>query len=195
MNNVLTESFFSPKINRREILRYAGIMSDFEPDGLDECIKQAENVLTYRVCYNFFDIEEQNGMLDLGFAQTMSNDLKKALNGCTGLVLFAASVGVGIESLIIKNRKLSPSKALLFDAIGSERVESLCDVFCGKICQDNPDKKFRPRFSPGYGDFPLTVQNKIFAALNPEKNIGVTLNNSLLMSPSKSVTAIMGFSY
>ena len=48
------------------------------------------------------------------------------------------------------------------------------------------------RYSPGFGDLSLENQKKVFALLNPQKYIGVTLNDSLLMSPSKSVTAIVG---
>ena len=49
-----------------------------------------------------------------------------------------------------------------------------------------------PGFSPGYGDLPLDLQREIFAALDCPKRIGVSLNESLLMSPSKSVSAIIG---
>jgi len=48
------------------------------------------------------------------------------------------------------------------------------------------------RFSPGYRDLPLTLQREIFTLLEPSRRIGLSLNASLLMSPSKSVTAIVG---
>ena len=50
----------------------------------------------------------------------------------------------------------------------------------------------KPRFSAGYGDLPLAVQKAIFSALELSQRIGLTLNESLLMTPSKSVTAIFG---
>jgi hypothetical protein len=50
----------------------------------------------------------------------------------------------------------------------------------------------RPRFSPGYGDFDLSVQTNICDVLKTGKTIGVTLTDSLLMMPSKSVTAVVG---
>ena len=50
----------------------------------------------------------------------------------------------------------------------------------------------RPRFSPGYGDLPLTVQKEFMTLLDCAHLIGINLNESLLMSPSKSVTAIIG---
>ena len=52
--------------------------------------------------------------------------------------------------------------------------------------------KLRQRFSPGYGDLPLQAQRAIFDALQCHKEIGLYLNESLLMSPTKSVTAIVG---
>ena len=50
----------------------------------------------------------------------------------------------------------------------------------------------RPRFSAGYGDLPLEYQRRIFDLLDPPTHIGLTLNDSYLMSPSKSVTALIG---
>lgn len=50
----------------------------------------------------------------------------------------------------------------------------------------------RPRFSPGYGDLAIDAQKDIFALLDCERQIGLTLGDSLLMSPGKSVTAFAG---
>lgn len=52
----------------------------------------------------------------------------------------------------------------------------------------------RPRFSPGYGDFPLDCQQRLLDSLEAGKRIGIKLTDSLLMMPSKSVTAVMGVS-
>ena len=52
----------------------------------------------------------------------------------------------------------------------------------------------RPRFSPGYGDLPLTLQKDIIRILNTPKTIGVSLTDACLMVPSKSVTALIGVS-
>ncbi|MBQ5601557.1 MAG: Vitamin B12 dependent methionine synthase activation subunit, partial [Clostridia bacterium] len=70
-------------------------------------------------------------------------------------------------------------------------IEALCDAFCADIKKEY-NTGLEPRFSPGYGDLPLSAQKNIFAVLDPERRIGLTLNSSLLMSPSKSVTAFVG---
>ena len=79
----------------------------------------------------------------------------------------------------------------MFQAIGAERIEALCDAFCDDISKEY-NIAIKPRFSPGYGDLPLECQKDIFAVISPEKHIGLTLTDSMLMSPSKSVTAIVG---
>jgi cobalamin-dependent methionine synthase I len=78
--------------------------------------------------------------------------------------------------------------------LGSERIEALCDALCAEWKEDYASRGFvlRPRFSAGYGDLPLTLQNDIFESLQCSKHIGLTLCDSLLMSPTKSVTAIVG---
>ena len=50
----------------------------------------------------------------------------------------------------------------------------------------------QPRFSPGYGAVPLSVQREFFNLLACEKLIGVCLTDTLLMTPTKSVTAFVG---
>ena len=79
-------------------------------------------------------------------------------------------------------------------AIGAERIEALCDSLCEELKSSlkTEGKTSKPRFSPGYGDLPLSFQKDVFRVLEPEKRIGLTLNASLLMSPTKSVTAIIG---
>ena len=180
------------EIDRGEIIRYAGGGKDERElkKMLDECIAEALPLLSYRACYKIFDIKMDEDMLDLGFCKVESASLAKNLSGCKKIILFAATVGIGIDRLIMKYGKVSPSKGLIMQAIGAERIEAFCDAFCEKMREKGYDT--RPRFSPGYGDLPLEMQREIFKFLAPEKNIGLTLSSSCLMSPTKSVTAIIG---
>ncbi|MBQ9746319.1 MAG: Vitamin B12 dependent methionine synthase activation subunit [Clostridia bacterium] len=195
---VFVKSYEAPEWDRREILRYA---SAGEGNAevmalLEECIAESAPKLCYKVCYARFPVKHEGVELDLGFACTGSKNLQKNLSSCREIVLFAATVGLGIDRLIARNSHISPAKALMFDAIGSERVEALCDVFNSEMMVEAVWRGgfTRPRFSPGYGDLPLELQRDIFRVLSPEKNIGAVLNDSLLISPTKSVTAIIGIS-
>lgn len=185
-----------PEFNRREILRYAGGgKSSYEVNQLMEsCISELDGKLAYRVCSCRFPIKRENDALDLGFANVKSDGLTRNLKGCDEIVLFAATIGIEIDRLIARYSRVSPAKALMFQAIGAERIESLCDTFNDELSQKEraSGRYTRPRFSPGYGDLPLELQRRIFDVLDCPRKIGLSLNDSFLMSPSKSVTAIIG---
>lgn len=196
INAVFTKEYPAPPVNRREILRYLGVKEETEETAalIDSCISEAMGCLAYRVCWGEFPVELSGETLDLCFCKTASKNLCKNLSGCKSTVLFAATVGLELDRLIAKYNRLQPSKAVVLQAFGSERIEALCDAFNADITQEKAEegKGTRPRFSPGYGDLPLEMQKDIFAALSCSKNIGIGLNQSLLMTPSKSVTAIIG---
>lgn len=156
---------------------------------IDECIEEARSVLEYKVCYCILPLSIDASRIILPCGEITSDNLAKNLRGCKKVIVFAATVGVGIDRLIAKYSRLSPAKAFCFQALGAERVEALCDDFCLGMSKN---RRLRPRFSPGYGDLPLETQKMIFPLLDCPKRIGVSLGDSLLMSPSKSVTAFVG---
>ncbi len=194
---VFQKFYNEPHVNRKEVLRYAGCRGDV-PENidalLDDCINECKNALSYRVCYTECPVIFSDGKIDFGFAKVESANLLKNLDGCSSAVIFAATVGLNMDRLISKYSKVSPSRSLVFQALGAERVEALCDLFNGEIKEEALENGFStcPRFSPGYGDLPLAFQRDIFKILDCERKIGVTLGENLLMSPSKSVTAIIG---
>lgn len=192
----LTLSCVPPQPDRAEILRYAGARQEDEvlSPVLDECLAQILDSLIYKACYRTFPIHVCENSLDLGFAKVTSKALARALDGCSHVILMAATVGLSPDRLMARYATLSPTKALLFQAIGTERIEALCDTVTGLFAAQYLEKgaRLRPRFSPGYGDLPLSLQREIFAALEPARHIGLSLNESLLMSPTKSVTALIG---
>ena len=183
----------APPVSVREILRYAGSPGGFEgaENLLRECLREAETVLSYRVCYAELPIVREGEMLDLGFAATDSRDLAKCLRDCDRVILFAATVGSELDRRIARAAVSSLSRSLMLGAIGNERVESLCDAFCRDLQERYAPHLLTPRFSPGYGDLPLSLQRDVFSFLSPAR-MGLALGEALLMSPSKSVTALVG---
>lgn len=181
---ILSKKYDDLPICEKEILRYAGCKTETSEivKLLNSCLEEVSGKLSYKVCYCELDVQVTDDVCDFGVFCVASSDLAKSLKGQKNVILFAATLGVEIDRLIKKYSKISPSKALMFQAIGTERIEALCDAFCKNI-------NCNRRFSPGYGDLSLDVQKNIFDVLNCTKYIGVSLNDSLLMSPSKSVTA------
>ncbi len=180
-----------PSYNRREIFRYAGCKGETDAiaEIIDECIAEIDGKLTYKVCYTEVPLSTNGDTVDLGFCKTRSADLAKMLTQCKSAFIFGATVGIEIDRMIKKYSLLSPARALIAQAVGTERIEALCDAFENDI---KASKKLTPRFSPGYGDLPLELQRDIFSLLDCPKSIGAALNTSLLISPTKSVTAIIG---
>ena len=119
-------------------------------------------------------------------------NLSDNLKHCKNAVVFAATIGVETDRLIQKYGYISPAKAVMIDAIGAERIEALCDTFVKNI-QAELNAELKPRFSAGYGDLSITTQKDIFNLLTPSKYIGISINDSMLISPSKSVTAFVGY--
>ena len=192
-------SFDAPPVSRREVLRYAGCKAETEEVSrlVDKCCEETEGRLSYRVCCDIYDLRRSGDTLSFANINTQSDTLKTAFNGCGGVLVFGATVGAEMDRLILKYSHLEPSKALIMQALGAERIESLCDAFCRETAQEltRQGKTLLPRVSPGYGDIPLTMQKELFALLDCPRKIGLTLSEQLIMSPSKSVTALAGIKY
>ena len=171
---VLTKTFSAPSVDRSEILRYAGVKKTTpEIENLvDECLLLIRDKLTYKVCYGNFPLSFAEDEINLSFTNVRSESLKANLRGCRSFVLFAATIGFQLDRMISLYGKTSPAKAHISEEYGYTN----------------------PRFSPGYGDLPLELQKDFFRVLEPSRKIGLTLNTSMLMTPSKSVTAIIGIS-
>ena len=189
---VYIKTYKAPKINKKEILRYARVEhTDEQTEALlDRCIVEAEPTLSYKICYTRFPSSVDGDTVDLGFTRVVSHSLAICLKECDEIILFCATVGTELDRLIKRHSLLSPATAVILQALGSERVEALCDEFCADMAKET-GRELRPRFSPGYGDLPLELQRDIFSILCPSK-IGVALSDNLFMTPSKTVTAIIG---
>lgn len=194
MNSVVEyKTYLPPQICTKEILRYAAVTQPDEASVnlMKSAFKEVENKLSYKVCFVELPLKIIGNNCELGELNFSSENLADLLRGCKSAVLFAATLGAEIDRQIIKYSKISPAKALMLQAIGTERIEALCNAFCSdlEICKGT---NITPRFSPGYGDLPIELQRDIFNILQCEKRMCLTLNSSYLISPTKSVTAILG---
>ncbi len=180
-----------PEPSMSEILRYADVREgDCATLALArECIREAQEAVCPAVCLREIAVRADGDESELGFVRVRSHTLARALSGCGSAILFAATLGIGADRLIARYSRTSPARAVMLDAVLTERIEAVCDLFEREATEG---RKSRARISPGYGDLPLEVQRDIFRFLSPEKHIGLMLSEHLLMSPSKSVSAIIG---
>ncbi len=191
--SIFTQNLSPSPFCQKQILRYAGVKKADEGvlSLMRECLKEAEGLLSGRICYGIFPLTIREDRCEAGAIVFRSRDLAKALSGCDRVLMMGATVGIEIDRLIAKYGALSPARALMMQAIGTERIEALCDAFCKNMAEELGEG-LTPRFSPGYGDLSLEAQRDLFSLLDCPRRIGLTLSDSMMMSPSKSVTALVG---
>ncbi|MFH1940849.1 MAG: vitamin B12 dependent-methionine synthase activation domain-containing protein [bacterium] len=128
--------------------------------------------------------------------QIHSRQVSKMLKPADPVLLFMATLGPRLEEEV--NRLFSEdhmAEAVILDAIGSETADAVADKMHREILKHLAEDKglgVTPRFSPGYGDWPVTVQGEFCEVCGGGK-IGITVNESSLMSPRKSVSAVLGW--
>lgn len=179
-------------IDLNEVAVYLGYYSanGIDENTISEVISEFKNSSDFRACIAKVPVKINGDSVDLGFMQVESKSLMKNLEDCDEAYIIAATAGISSQRLIEKNSVISPVKGIVTDCVGSAAIEAFCDKINLSL-SDNPDF-LRPRFSPGYGDLCIDCQRKIVEFLSANKNIGLSLTESLMMIPKKSVTAIIG---
>ena len=185
-----------------EICRYLGYRGALPgEDILREirlCKTQLAEAVTPRSVWEYYDIltppDTDKVIVPGAGLEAESRALARNLAGCRRVCLMAATLGPGPDRLIARESVRQMSRAVILQAAAAAMIEAYCDLINGMIREEACAEGFlcRPRFSPGYGDLPLTAQIRIGEALQMNRRIGITLTGSLLMSPSKSVTALIG---
>ena len=160
---------------------------------IDECFLECKKAIFPKASYMLLNVKPDNSLIDFEAFSINSKALSDNLSGCKNCILFGATLGAGLDRIISKYSLISPLKSLICQNIGSEYIENYCDYLCDKFKKDLACFT-KPRFSPGYMDLDLFVQKDIFDLLKLSKHCGITLTESLIMRPSKSVTAFLGLS-
>lgn len=180
----------------REILRYLGIKGNCADDmtlkSIDFCINKL-NKLPPKIISREFPLKIDDGVL-LGKLKIESKNLKKHLEGCEKAVLFAATLGAEADFLIERTSKTDIAKAVIMQACAAVKIEGFCDDFENNLAKEVEKDGFhlKPRYSPGYGDFSIEHQRDIIRILDSQKRIGLSMTDSFMLVPTKSVTAVIG---
>ena len=181
------------RIRVKDVMRYLRIK---ETDStmrrlLEECSDCVYNAAVPKAVYSKVDIKVNKAKetVDFGFMKVKSQNLVTLLEDCDKAYVMATTLGIGVDRLFDKYMRILQTKATVCDATASALVESFCD-YVNDFITDGEEATMR--FSPGYGDFDLNHQNEILSFLDANKKIGISLTDSLMMIPTKSVTAIIG---
>lgn len=187
-------------LNKDEALRYMGYkgqpitenMQEIIDDAAVQCLASARPVYTYRL-FPIVCKEDRVEILNSSL-YFEGQALSKHLKGCNECAIMCASLGAGFDHRLSVLQATDQTKSFIFNSCGSALIEQVCDAVEEEILSKTNKKKHNFRFSPGYGDLPLTAQKTIFRLLSPERTTGVNLTPTNLLIPIKSVTAILGLS-
>ncbi len=187
------------EISRKTVAKYLGYRGqslDAPTAALvEEAIGELSS-LTPRHVLRRFTLSISENTAVIGSLVMESKSLAAHLAGCREAVLLAATLGVQADQMIRRASVAHMSRAVVLQACAAARLESYLNTTCEALAHElqKEDLYLTPRFSPGYGDLALDVQGELLALLDAGKRIGLGLTAEHMLTPIKSVTAILGLS-
>ncbi len=188
------------QLNRAEALRYLGMGGQTPDERTLRLLEESELLLldAARPSYITRCLPISPRGDGIGFEGCelclRGGDIKKHLEHCEKAVLLCATIGAGIDRLIRRMQVEDMAKAIVLDSLASVAIEQVCDKLEGQISADFPSFHKTWRFSPGYGDLPIGVQGDLLSVLDAPRKAGVCLSSGGMLTPVKSVTAVIGLS-
>ncbi|WP_294401374.1 vitamin B12 dependent-methionine synthase activation domain-containing protein [uncultured Clostridium sp.] len=188
------------KIDRQEVLRYLGYrgqeIDNNMTEMIDGCRKEVQNVILPRAVYEYKKISSTDKGIEIDGTNLIlsGKDIAEHLKNSKECLLMAVTLGNDIEKRTRLYEKVNLTKALIIDACATTAVEEVCDIIEEKVRKEaeSMGMNITFRYSPGYGDLPLDIQNNFLRVLDAQKKIGLTVSENNLLFPRKSVTAIIG---
>lgn len=178
----------------RETLRYLGNAAPDER--LLALIASVEAELRDGVrprgVYRRLPIDVEGGRVLVSGHAFESKALADTLRGCGEAFFVAATLGAEADRLLRRHAALDLPRAAVWQAACAAHLEAYVDDLEARLFAQAPGMFPRPRFSPGYGDLDISSQWAMFALLDLERRLGLSLTEACMMLPEKSVTAIIG---
>lgn len=178
-------------IDRRELLSYLGYRGQEMTKELDEKINQAisicEKLVQPRSVVKRFKVDKETKSIVGTTLELPGEDIWKHIEGCSEIYLLCGTIGFNVEKEIAKNFVKDKTLAIILDAAATSAIESYLDDI-----EKTLEGKLTTRYSCGYGDLNIEIQKEICAVLDTFRKIGVYVNEAYMLSPQKSVTAIIG---
>ena len=174
--------------------RYLGYLDEDTRAQAEKLMCRLKAVCTPKYTYREFAVERRDDGIYLYNERFGGEDIEKHLEGCQCCVVFALTLGAGADGLMRTLESSDMPSAVVCDSLASVLTEQLCDEAQEQIRAQYSGLYLTDRYSPGYGDLPLDTNRSVARLLDTQKRIGVSVTESCLLLPRKSVTAIIGIS-
>lgn len=187
-------------INQKEALRYLGYVGENPDESIQLILNESEKhlieIIEPRYIYRCFDLDflDNQAVLNGCKLKLVGKDINNHLNGCEKAILMCATLSVNVDRFIRVTQVTDMTKAVIIDSLASVAIEQICDNIQEEIADEFKNYHLTFRYSPGYGDFPIELQKDFLNVLNAPKKIGLTATEDSILTPKKSVTAIIGLS-
>ncbi len=195
----MPDSDFS--IEKSEVLRYLGYrgqelgpeLERLMEEMCQRCLESARPRYYWR---SFALAADGNGQPELAGTGVVlrGGDIRKHLDRGAACAVMAATLGLEPEREMLRIGRRSTTGEIVFNAACTALIESVADA-CEREIQAYARGKGLAagyRYSPGYGDFPLEQQGAVLGVIEAGTRLGITLTDSMLMVPKKSVSALIG---
>ena len=197
------KSYQIDALDRKEVLRYLGYRGqEVTPEldaRLDAAIASCLAIGRARASIAVYDVAGREELPD-GTPQVTLTDtaltlvgtsMQRHMRGARKVGVLAVTIGMGVERELKRLSLTDHLDQVLFDAAATTMVERAAEAtLVGMAAREGLYTNFR--FSPGYGDMPMQTQPVLLDALDARRRLGITLSPTLLMTPTKSVTAVVG---
>jgi hypothetical protein len=188
------------KLNEEEILRYLGYQGNKSNEQTYANIRECEDLLNQvvqpRYLYQCFPITMQNDgiAVDTTGLLLKGESIQAHLKDCAKAIILCATLSASLDKAIRQMQITDMAKALLLDCCATVAIEQICDQLESQLQLKYQNFYFTKRFSPGYGDLPISNQKNLLTLLDAPKKIGLFATSNSILTPKKSVTAIIGLS-
>lgn len=196
------------RVDRQEMLRYLGYRGqELTPElqgRIDGVVERCERGLTPAGAFAVYPVgavreagvQGKPPRIELAGANVVLEgaSIREHLDGAREVALMAVTLGAKSEQELRRLSATDPLSAVVYDAACSSLAEAAADAWEDRVVEEAVRRGLVTnwRFSPGYGDLPLSAQPAIVRALRADVRLGLTVLDSNLLLPSKSITAVVG---
>ena len=197
----VTNNRIDIEIDKKQVCHYIGYDAHYKSPSrisslIDEYIENAHRLIEPSYSYVIKDIEQVQGSIVVieGSITFESQVTARLLEQCYKVAVFLVTIGARLEEMVCQLAEDGLIlHATVLDAIGSDAAERVADFVQGRIEEMASAQGLVTslRFSPGYCDWDIGQQKKIFRAVDGN-SIGIRLTKECLMIPRKSISGAIG---
>lgn len=185
-------------LNLHEIRRYSGLdkYAEFPSHLLEEACTQAYLFAQPKASWQIYNYDATRATILAPQPLTLhAPKIINYLSQAVQIAVIALTIGPKLEAQVCDYFAQDQyTSGLLLDAAGTAAVEVAADQVCDFIKSQAAQQGYLalPRFSPGYGEWDISVQPLILDLANGHE-IDLQVTSSCMLLPRKSITAVIGF--